>query len=108
MDLVTVGCKLPNGLHLDLQGKRVTLNGANSSRIVGGYGLTPVDKEFWEAWAKDYADSPLLLNGLVFAQGSDARATAKAGEQAEVKSGFEPLVPGKGLLADVQTAEQKS
>lgn len=108
MDLVTVGCNLPNGLHLDLQGKRVTLNGANSSRIVGGYGLTQVDKEFWEAWAKDYADSPLLLNGLVFAQGSEARASAKASEQAEVKSGFEQLVPGKGLLADVQTAEQKS
>lgn len=105
MALVTVGCKLPNGLHLDLDGRRATINGANSSRIVGGYGLTEVDKDLWEAWAKAYAESPLIKNGLVFAQGSAASAEAKAKEQAEIKSGLEPLVPGKGVLGEVQPAK---
>lgn len=106
MAFVTVGCKLPNGIHLDVQDKRVTLNGANSSRIIGGYGLTQVDKDFWDAWVKAYADSPMLKNHLVFAQGTEANASAKAEEQAEVKSGFERLQPGKGVLAEVQTADK--
>lgn len=106
MAFVTVGCKLPNGLHIDVQGKRATLNGANSSRIVGGYGLTQVDKDFWDAWVKDYADSPLVKNHMVFAQGTESSAVSKAGEQADVKSGFERLVPGKGVLADVHTADK--
>lgn len=106
MALVTVGCKLPNGLHLDVQGKRATLNGANSSRIVGGYGLTQVDKDLWDAWVKAYADSTLVKNHLVFAQGTDASAASKAEEQSEVKSGFERLQPGKGVLAEVQTADK--
>lgn len=108
MAQVTVGCKLPNGLHLDVEGKRTTLNGANSSRIVGGYGLSEVDKDFWEAWSKAYADSPLVKNGLVFAQGSANSAEAKAREQAEIRSGFERLEPGKGVLGDVQTAKEEA
>ena len=106
MATVTVGCKLPNGLHLDVQGKRATLQGANSARIIGGYGLTQVDKELWDAWVKAYADSPLLKNHLVFAQGNEASATSKAEEQGSVASGFERLQPGKGVLAEVQTAKQ--
>ena len=40
---VTIGCKLATGLIIGIGGKQVTLNGANSSRIIGGYGLTRVD-----------------------------------------------------------------
>lgn len=106
MATVTVGCKLPNGLYLDVQGKRAPLAGANSSRIVGGYGLTEVNKDLWDAWVKAYADSPLLRGDLVFAQGNASSAESKASEQGEVKSGLEQLVPGKGVLAEVQTADE--
>lgn len=93
---VTVGCKLPNGLHLDLGDKRVTLNGANSARIVGGYGITEgVDAAFFEAWKKTYADSPAVKNGLVFAHGKTGDVEAQAREQAEIRTGLEPLDPEK-------------
>lgn len=103
MATITVGCKLPNGLIITCGGKSATLAGANSSRIVGGYGLTAVDKDFFEAWTKEYASFAPLKHGLIFAQEKPASAEAQAKEQAEVKSGLEPLPkdrPGNGLKAE--------
>lgn len=37
---VTVGCKLPNGLIIEVGGQSVELNGANASNIIGGHGIT--------------------------------------------------------------------
>src|SRR6185312_6535858 len=37
---------------------RVRLNGANSTRIIGGYGLTQVDADFWAEWMKTHKDFP--------------------------------------------------
>lgn len=98
MSNVIVGCKLPNGLEIRLGETSVTLNGANSSQIVGGYGLTPVDKDFFDKWAQAYATFAPLKDGLVFAQVSSHKAEAQAKEQAAVKSGLEPL----DLAAPVQ------
>lgn len=93
---VTVGCKIPNGLHLDLGGKRVTLNGSHSSRVIGGYGLTEgVPADFFEAWLQTYADSPAVTNGLVFAQENAADVRAQALDQADIRTGLEPLDPTK-------------
>ncbi|STM78065.1 Uncharacterised protein [Escherichia coli] len=51
-EMVTVGCKLPNGLVLEVGQKRVQVAGwrNNAVKIVGGYGLTQVDKVFFDAW----------------------------------------------------------
>lgn len=102
MQTVTVGCKLPNGLHMDLRGtggelnRRVTLNGANKSEVIGGYGITHgVDKEFFEEWKRINADFPPLKKGLIFAHDKPASAAAQAKEQAELKSGFEGMNPDK-------------
>jgi hypothetical protein len=101
-EMVTVACKLPHGLHLDLpQGEdnvRVTLNGSNSMRVVGindktnaqRFGLTGVPKDFYETWlnvvGKQYAP---VKAGLIFAH-KDARSVeAKAMEHDEIKNGFE-------------------
>jgi hypothetical protein len=102
---VTIGCKLPNGIILRIaSGASVTLNGATSSRIVGGYGLTPdVDKGFWEAWKKEYATFEPFKNDLIFVQESVAKAKDQAREQADVKSGLEPLdkdKPAAGVQAE--------
>lgn len=102
---VTIGCKLPNGIILRVaSGASVTLNGANASRIVGGYGLTPdVDKGFWEAWKKEYATFEPLKNDLIFVQDSASKAEGQAREQADVKSGLEPLnkdQPAAGVQAE--------
>ena len=88
---LTVACKLPHGLFLTVGAKSVTIAGANSSRIIGGYGLTAVDKDFWDAWVAENHTLVLLKNGMVFVQDSGNKAEGQAKEQAELKSGFEPL-----------------
>lgn len=93
MPNVIVGCKLVNGVILAHQGKRIVLSGAKSSRIIGGYGMTEVDKDFFEAWCNANADSALLSGNLIFAQDKPAAADGQAKEQAAVKTGFEPIDP---------------
>lgn len=92
-DVVTVGCKLPNGLVLDVDGAQsIALNGANSSSVIGGYGLTEnVDKAVFEKWLEQHKDQPYVKNELVFAQAKTNSAESKAKENADVKSGLEGL-----------------
>ena len=101
---VTVACKLPNGLHLDLPGRdRVTVRGfavawgeASPLSIVGGFGLTPgVDADFFEEWMITNADFEPVKKGLIFASAKASDATAQAKEFAGLKSGLEPLDPDK-------------
>lgn len=109
---VVVGCKLPNGLHMDV-GKdnervRVTLNGANHSRIIGGYGLTEVDSDFWDAWFKDHQKFPPVMNGEIFVQSTHKRAESHAQDHAELESGFEPINPQKpGAGVETYKADDK-
>ena len=92
---VTIGCKLTTGLIIGIGGKQVTLNGANSSGIVGGYGLTSVDKELADAWFEAYKDFDPVKAGLIFVQDKEANAKAQAKEQTGVKTGTEKLDPNK-------------
>lgn len=92
---VTVGCKLPHGLIIGIGDKQVALNGANSSEIIGGYGLTKVDKDLATAWFDAYKDYDPVKAGLIFVQGKEADAKAQAKEQAGVKTGTEKLDPKK-------------
>lgn len=103
MAQVTVACKLPHGLIIKTGSKSVTLNGANSSRIIGGYGLTPVDKDFFEAWKAEYASFSPLKDGLIFEQANEKSAASQAAEQEEIKTGLEPLdldKPAAGVVAE--------
>jgi hypothetical protein len=46
MSKVLIGCKLPNGITLDGINGPVTLNGSNTSMVIGGdFGITTVDEE---------------------------------------------------------------
>ncbi len=100
---VTVGCKLPHGLHLDINGKRVTVNGVNSTEIIGGYGMTKdVDKEFFDAWMALNREHPAVKNELIFSDVQTSSAHAKAVERKDEKTGFEaidPKKPGPGIEA---------
>jgi hypothetical protein len=105
---INVGCKLPHGIHMDITKhgelrKRVTLSGTNSSRVIGGYGITEnVSKEFFDKWMSDHQDLPAVKNGLIFAHGQMASVEAKAKEKAGVVNKFEPINPanpGKELAA---------
>ncbi|HDJ1441608.1 TPA: hypothetical protein PPN70_004057 [Serratia rubidaea] len=109
---VTVGCKLPNGLVLDVQGKQVKINGFRSKevRIIGGYGLTSIDKDLWDAWLKVHKNQPYVKNGAIFAQENGNSARAQANEQEKVKSGLEPLPqknPAPGIQRDDEAMNNK-
>jgi hypothetical protein len=104
-EVVTVGCKLPNGLICEL-GKpgdenytSVRLNGANSARVVGGYGITPhVSASFWNAWMKKNKGLSFVRAGLVFSHTDEASAADHAKDNAERRSGLEALDPMKKLV----------
>lgn len=104
---VWVGCKLPNGLVCEM-GKfgdedyqSHTLNGANSARVHGGYGLTQVPTDFWTAWVKKHKRLSFVQKGLVFAQGDLASAESHAIDLSTVKTGLEPLDPLKKVTNPV-------
>ncbi len=95
-ETIVVGCKLPNGLVVEQDGYNVTLNGANSSNVVGGYGLTEgVDKDAFEKWLEVHKNQLYVKNELVFAQSKANSAQSKANENASVKTGLEGLPQDK-------------
>lgn len=97
-DTVAVGCRLIHGLHLritDATGaeRRITLNGANKSQLIGGCGITEVPRDFWDAWLKINKAAPFLVNGTIFATRS-LHDTAQEGKSRErEKTGFEGADP---------------
>lgn len=113
--ICVVGCKLPNGLIVELgkpgtsSYKRITLQGANASRIVGGYGLTPnVDKDAMESWLKQNAELAYVKNGSVFIQADTKSAEARAKEGRNEKTGLEPVNPLEkrpGIVVDEEAAK---
>ena len=97
--MVTIGCKLPNGLLLEM-GRIgdpdyvvVALKGANDSAVVGGYGMTQVSEDFWKAWYQKNQGLTFVKKQMVFVAPDVASAASKAMELAEKKSGFEALDP---------------
>lgn len=96
--MVSVGCKLPNGLLCEL-GKVgdndytvVRLKGSNDALVVGGFGITEnVSESFWNAWVKKHRGMAFIRNQLVFAMPDAASARDYAQDHATKKSGFEAL-----------------
>ncbi len=114
---VVVGCKLPNGLVLELGSrgspnyKTVTIKGANSALVVGGYGLTDVDGEFMAAWLKKHAWLPAVRNGAIFLQSDMANASAQASDTSQLVTGLERLDPKnapKGIEVDKEHMQQST
>ncbi len=117
---VTVACKLPMGLVLQLWemhdtrenvsgnnsrmvkearpvGEAVTVRGCSTpfgiqKPLVGGYALTPnVDKDFFDEWLRQNAEHPAVKNGMIFAHESRDKVEGTAMELKDRKSGLEPL-----------------
>lgn len=96
MATVTVGCKYPNGLLLELGEKKVMINGANASELIGGHGITHgVDKEFMDAWMAKYSGLDIVTGGHLFVHDKEANVRAEAKEKAKEETGLEPLDPAK-------------
>lgn len=91
---VTVGCKLPNGLILEMNGQTVEINGSTSSRVIGGHGITyDVDAEFFDAWMEAHADRAMVRNGFIFAHDKAADTKAEAAEKENNATGLEAVDP---------------
>jgi hypothetical protein len=133
VEFVTVACKLPNGIHLDVfdqfeyeentimgtrkskravRSGRVTIAGikrrTDDSRLVMGFALTPnVPRDHWEAWLAANKDTPLVVNGLIFAHRQHSSVQDMAKEREANRSGLEPLDPRnlpKEFRGKVETA----
>jgi hypothetical protein len=117
---VLIGCKLPNGIILELMplpptvvkdqqlypapaGKRVELKGANSLRThrrqvsmaVHPYAVTRVDKAFWDEWFERNKELEFIRKGLVFVAQTERDFNAIAKENAAKTTGMEALNPEK-------------
>lgn len=89
---VRIGCKLPHGIVLELpNAKPVELNGLNRALIIGTYGETEVDADFWAAWKLTNKDYPALKSGAIFEAKNRFELEAKAKELVDEKTGFEPM-----------------
>lgn len=107
METCIVGCKLPHGLIVDLNptyddkgriktSDRLTLKGANSAIVMGGFGVTQgVPREAFQAWVVEHKASPYVMNGSVFVVTTEASARAQATEKRTERTGFEQIDPAK-------------
>jgi hypothetical protein len=99
MAKILVGCKIPNGFQINLYGQDNTisasavLKGAHHSKIAGGWGVTEVDKDLWDAWHKQHQHHPAVKAGFIFAHEKADSIDAKAKEMTKVKTGFEGIDP---------------
>lgn len=95
-DLVTVACKLPQGLTIPLpDGTELKLNGMHSPFAIAGHGMTDVKSGVWAIVEAEYASAAWLVNEMVFAMGDKDSAVDKAEERQGEKSGFDPVDPKK-------------
>ena len=99
---ITIGCRLPSGLEIQVGDKKIELAGQNQRYKEFGieiillkdedYGTTEVDASFWEAWkqivGKDFAP---LKSGAIFESKNATEAKAQAKDLKEKKTGHEPM-----------------
>lgn len=97
---VTIGCRLPSGLILEVSGKRVELQGQRQAQegrsiiLLGeaDYGVTEVDAAYWEAFKKEVGpDFAPLKSKAIFEAKSEKEAKAIHKEVKKEKTGHEPL-----------------
>ncbi len=96
MSTVTVLCKKPHAVEIQVGNQKVTLNGYNSSAVAHGYGITEsVPKDLWEAWVEQNKGHKIYTSGCIAAQETTRNAKAQAKDTAELKTGTERIKQGK-------------
>lgn len=101
----------PIATTVKLNGFSNPVNASPKSLTYGGYGMTyNVNKEFFEQWLAQNADSDIVKNDLIFALENHEDAHEMAVDQKDVLSGLECIDPTKvmrvGTVA-VSAAEGK-
>lgn len=91
-DKVIVGCKLPNGIVLEVGDKKKVVNGLNAAVIIGSdHVTTEVDADFFNAWLEDHKDFPAIKSGALFVARTIDAIKEKAKDLKKKKTGFEPM-----------------
>ena len=107
MATVTIGCRLPNGLIIELEGKPpVKLNGQNSAQAnspiimlsPADCGYTEVDADFWQAWKTAYKGYQPLESQAIFEAKNSSDAKAIHREIKNEKTGLEPMPQTDGKI----------
>lgn len=95
---VVVRSRLPYALILQIGRRRHTINGLNSTTIVGAtFASTEIDAEFWREWADRNVKSKLLQSGAIFA--ADDKSARDIARDAP-RTGLEAADPAEdGLVA---------
>jgi hypothetical protein len=95
-DMVTVMCKLPQGLHIHLaSGAEVKLHGSTGHYAIMGHGRTLVRADQWSQVEAEYGDAKWLKAEHVFALPDPESAADKAEERKEIDAGFNPIDPNE-------------
>jgi hypothetical protein len=81
------------GEQVRLRGYAVPFGKLPNFPIIGDFGLTEVDRGFWEKWLSQNSRLDLVTKGLVFACSDQASARARALENEKLFCGLEPLDP---------------
>ena len=105
---VVIGCKLPHGIRLNIEGTEVHLKGANSSLIFGGYGMTEVDSDLADKLFDQYADAEYIKREMIFKQANAKSAQSAAEERKDEKTGLEGLNKDAPMSGITPTDEQKT
>lgn len=115
-EVVIVGCKLPNGLLLNVDGHTIRINGKArynmpsptrknlNADVEFADGLTAVDKSFWEKWLAEHKDYGPVMSKLIYASPTRDAAIGKAEDTQEVKTGLEPVDPN--AIKNVEPTEE--
>ncbi len=98
-DIVTVACRIPQGLTVKLpSGKEVFLHGAASNYATAGHGMTQVKRALWDEIVDHYKDHPgakWLHNESVFVSGDRDSAEDQAEDRKNLDVGYNPIDPNK-------------
>lgn len=100
MSTVTIGCRLPTGLVLQVGEKFVELEGQRQTQkrspviilTTDDFGVNEVDAAFWEAWkAQVGAEFAPLKSGAIFEAKNEKEAAAKSKDLKDKRTGHEPI-----------------
>jgi len=106
----TVPRATPIGEPVFIAGTAAPFGQMPKAEIVGGYALTRnVDADFFAKWMEQNKDSAVVRNHLIFAHTSAAKVRDQANDQADVRSGLEPIAPDTDprIPRGIKTADEQ-
>lgn len=83
----------PSRGEVRLKGYAVPFGKVPNFTIIGDFGLTEVDRTWWNEWKSQNSGFDMLTTGLIFEHGEKASVEAYAKEHADLKCGLEPMDP---------------